>query len=305
VIALRFAEVRKSFGEKRVLDGLTFSIASGEVYGLIGPNGSGKSTAINILCNLLDADAGTVEIAGKPAWIEARTAVGICPQEPALYRDLYPTENLRFFGNLYGLSSDAISRRVAELVRLFGLERFARTPVAALSGGWRQRVNIAVALVHTPRILVLDEPTAGLDVEARQELWQTIGLLKKDGMTILLTTHHLDEAEQLCSRIGIMKNGRIAVEGTIPQLLSRVPAKAIAFVEARDTTSGAARATQLGWGMRHYSGRMACLLPQQISLEEVVAGLRGTNVSSVSIQRVSLEYAYLEIMRNQTSHAGQ
>jgi len=180
---------------------------------LLGPNGSGKSTAINILCDLLDADAGTVEIAGKPASLNARTAVGVYPQEIALYRDLYPAENLRFFCELYGLARSDATRRVGELMRLFGLERFARTPVSALSGGWQRRVHIAVALVHSPRLLVLDEPTAGLDVEARQELWRTIELLKKHGMTIMLTTHHLDEAEHLCSRIGIMKNGLIAHEG--------------------------------------------------------------------------------------------
>jgi ABC-2 type transport system ATP-binding protein len=294
--ALRFDGVRKSFGDKPVLRGLDFSVGEGEVYGLLGPNGSGKSTAINILCNLLDADSGTVEIAGKPAWMTARTALGICPQEIALYRDLYPPENLRFFCDIYGLAKSDAVRRVASLMQLFGLERFARTRVSALSGGWQRRLNIAVALVHSPSILVLDEPTAGLDVEARQELWQTIELLKRQGMTILLTTHHLDEAEHLCSRIGIMKDGRIAYEGTIAQLLSLVPAKAIALVEAPDEDLVLARAKKLNWDVRHYAGRLACLLPQQMSLEEVVQALSGTAVSSVALQRVSLEHAYLEVM---------
>jgi ABC-2 type transport system ATP-binding protein len=296
VSAVRFAAICKSFGDKSVLDDLDFAVERAEVYGLLGPNGSGKSTAINILCNLLDPDSGTVEIVGKPAARVARNAVGICPQEIALYRDLYPAENLRFFADLYGLPKADAARRVAELMQLFALEPFARTRASALSGGWQRRLNIAVALVHSPDVLVLDEPTSAVDVEARHELWQTIEALKKQGVTILLTTHHLDEAEQLCSRIGIMKNGRIAKEGTVPELLSLVPAKAIALVEVSDTAAVLARASKLGWGVRHYAGKIGCLLPQQVSLEEVVRALSGINASSVSLQRVSLEHAYIEVM---------
>jgi ABC-2 type transport system ATP-binding protein len=179
-------------------------------------------------------------------------------------------------------------------MRQFGLERFARTRVSALSGGWQRRVNIAVALVHSPSILVLDEPTAGLDLEARQELWRTIRLLKQQRMTIVLTTHHLDEAEHLCSRIGILKDGRITREGTIPELLSSVPAKAIALVEASNPDLVVALAAKLNWGLRQYAGRIACLLPKQSSLEEVLHSLSGAGVSSISLQRVSLEHAYLE-----------
>jgi ABC-2 type transport system ATP-binding protein len=300
--ALRFSGVRKSFADKLVLDGLEFSVNEAEVYGLLGPNGSGKSTAINILCDLLDADAGSVEIAGKPASLNAHIAVGICPQEIALYRDLYPAENLFFFCELYGLANSDARRRVSELMQLFGLEGFARTRVSALSGGWQRRLNIAVALVHSPSLLVLDEPTAGLDLEARQELWRTIELLKKHGMTILLTTHHLDEAEHLCSRIGIMKNGRIAREGTIPQLLSLVPAKAVAIIEAADVKAVLRRTAEVGWGTRVYADRIGCLLPQQISFEDVARSLGGTGVSSISLQPVSLEHAYLEVMHEVCEH---
>jgi ABC-2 type transport system ATP-binding protein len=211
---VRFDRIRKSFGEKLVLDNLSLTVDSGEVYGLLGPNGCGKSTAINLLCNLLDPDAGTIQIAGKAVSGDAKCLVGICPQDIALYRDLHPAENLHFFAQIYGLPRPAQERRVSELLQLFGLERFARTRVGALSGGWQRRVHIAVALVHSPAILVLDEPTSAVDLEARHELWKLIDTLKRTGTTILLTTHHLDEAEHLCSRIGVMKNGRIAKEGT-------------------------------------------------------------------------------------------
>jgi ABC-2 type transport system ATP-binding protein len=296
---VRFDRIRKSFGEKLVLDNLSLTVDSGEVYGLLGPNGCGKSTAINLLCNLLDPDAGTIQIAGKTVSGDAKCLVGICPQDIALYRDLHPAENLHFFAQIYGLPRPAQERRVSELMQLFGLERFARTRVGALSGGWQRRVHIAVALVHSPAILVLDEPTSAVDLEARHELWKLIDTLKRTGTTILLTTHHLDEAEHLCSRIGVMKNGRIAKEGAVAELLAVVPAKAIALVETPTEDAVLRRARELGWGIRHYAGKIGCLLPQQVSLREVVEALRDIDVSAVSVQRVSLEHAYLEIVQSE------
>jgi ABC-2 type transport system ATP-binding protein len=256
VSTLRFHSIRKSFADRVVLDGLSLTVESGEVYDLLGPNGCGKSTAINILSNLLDPDAGTVEVAGQAVSGNARRFVGVCPQEIALYRDLRPAENLRFFAELYGLARAERVRRVAELMQLFGLERYARTPIGALSGGWQRRVNIAVALVHSPAILVLDEPTSAVDVEARHDLWQMIEKLRGGGTTILLTTHHLDEAERLCSRVGIMKDGRVAKEGSVAELLALVPGQAVALIESADEEAVARRAVELGWALRRYAGRL-------------------------------------------------
>jgi ABC-2 type transport system ATP-binding protein len=301
---VRLADVCKHFGAKRVLDGLSFSVERGEVYGLLGPNGCGKSTAINILCDLLEADSGSVEIAGEPVSARTRQRIGVCPQEIALYRDLRPAENLDFFARLYGLDTQARQRRVAELMTQFALGPLAGTRIADLSGGWRQRVNIAAALVHSPDVLVLDEPTSAVDVEARHALWEMIESLKRGGITLLLTTHHLDEAERLCSRIGIMNGGRIACEGTLDQLLARVPAKAIALLESRDATAAARRAAALGWATRSYAGKLGCLLPQQLSLRDVVSAFEGVDVSAVSVQPVALEHAYLEVLHpSRTAHA--
>jgi len=300
---VRFAGVRKSFGEKRVLDELSLIVERCEVYGLLGPNGCGKSTAINILCNLLDPDAGTVEIDDKPTSGEMTRVLGVCPQEIALYRDLYPAENLRFFATLYGISGADARKRIEALVQMFGLAPYARTPISALSGGWQRRVNIAAALVHAPQLLILDEPTSAVHIEARHELWEMIEALKSSGMTILLTTHHLDEAEQLCSRVGIMKAGRIAREGTIAELLALVPAKIIAMVETAHQDAVARRATEVGWGIRRYAGKVACLLPHPLSLREVVHALDGLEIDSVGLQRVSLEHAYLEVVHDEQSDA--
>lgn len=297
MILLRFDRVRKSFAEKLVLDDLSLTVARGEVYGLLGPNGCGKSTAINLLCKLLLPNSGSVHVAGSAVSGDARHLIGICPQEFALYRDLRPSENLRFFAELYGLRRAERESRVSELMQLFDLQRFARTPVGALSGGWKQRVNLAVALVHSPSVLVLDEPTSAIDLEARHDLWHVIETIKAAGTTILLTTHHLDEAERLCSRIGIMKNGRIAKEGTVAELLATVPGKAVAIIETSDEDALLRRAPALGWGIRRYAGKIACLLAEEMSLRTVVDALPDVRVSAASVQRVSLEHAYLEVIQ--------
>ena len=293
-----FDRVCKSFAGKLVLDDFTLTVDKGEVYGLLGPNGCGKSTAINILCNLLDPDMGTVRIMGREASGDAARLTGLCPQEIALYRDLHPEENLRFFGQIHGLSAADREKRVSNLIQLFGLEQFARTPVGVLSGGWQRRVNIAVALVHSPGVLILDEPTSAVDLEARHELWRLIEVLKGSGTTIVLTTHHLDEAERLCSRIGIMKDGRIAREGSVAELLALVPGRQVVQIDTIEEGAVLGRAVELGWGIRHYAGKIACLLPKEESLRSVVDAFDGIDVSAVSLQRVSLEHAFLEVIRH-------
>jgi ABC-2 type transport system ATP-binding protein len=296
VTMLRMSGIRKRFGTRQVLDGLSLSVARGEVYGLLGPNGCGKSTAINVLCNLLDADAGSAEIAGEAVSKRTQRRIGACPQEIALYKDLRAPENLDFFARLYGLSTANRQHRVAELVELFKLGPHVGTRVAQLSGGWQQRVNIAAAVVHSPDVLILDEPTSAVDVDARHELWELIEGLKRGGMTTLLTTHHLDEAEALCTRVGIMRDGRIAAEGTLSELLARVPAKAVALVETRDEPAARQRAGELGWATRSYAGKLGCLLAQQVSLREIVNAFDGIDVSAVSVQPITLEHAYLEVL---------
>ncbi len=293
-----FERVSKSFAGRVVLDQLTFAVERAQVYGLLGPNGCGKSTAINILCNLLDPDSGTVRLGEGGAGDPARL-LGYCPQEIALYRDLRPAENLRFFAQIYGLSRKEGERRVAELSQLFELDRYARTPVGLLSGGWQRRVSIAVALIHQPEIVILDEPTSAVDLEARHGLWQLIERLRESGTTILLTTHHLDEAERLCSRIGIMKNGAIAQEGSLAELLALVPGQMVAAIATRDEPAVMRRAAELGWGVRHYAGKLSCLLPGEIALKTVVDAFAGLEVSAVSLQPLALEHAFLEILQQE------
>ena len=297
--ALEIQDVHKWFGSHHVLDGLSLRVEQGELVGLLGPNGCGKSTVLKIVCKLLSLDAGQVLLMGKPLSelrYRARGLVGLCSQDTALYPDLLPAENLHFFARLYGLLDQDRQHRVAELMEIFELENFANTPVGQLSGGWQQRLHLAVSLVHRPKLLVLDEPTAAVDLEARMDLWRLIEGLRDRGTTILLTSHHLAEAERLCSRVALMRNGKVLAEGSVPELLSRIPGQAVAKVQSEDKEAVIQRALDLGWQFRQQADQIRLLLPRAVSLREIVDALDGTQVSAVSVHPVNLEDAYLELV---------
>jgi len=297
--ALEIQDVHKWFGSHHVLDGLSLRVEQGELVGLLGPNGCGKSTVLKIVCKLLSLDAGQVLLMGKPLSelrYRARGLVGLCSQDTALYPDLLPAENLHFFARLYGLLDQDRQHRVAELMEIFELENFANTPVGQLSGGWQQRLHLAVSLVHRPKLLVLDEPTAAVDLEARMDLWRLIEGLRDRGTTILLTSHHLAEAERLCSRVALMRNGKVLAEGSVPELLSRIPGQAVAKVQSEDKEAVIQRALDLGWQFRQQADQIRLLLPRAVSLREIVDALDGTQVSAVSVHPVTLEDAYLELV---------
>ena len=297
--ALEIQDIHKWFGSHHVLDGFSLRVAQGDVVGLLGPNGCGKSTVLKIVCKLLSLDAGEVLLMGKPLSelsYRARGLVGLCSQDAALYPDLLPAENLHFFARLYGLLDQDRQHRVAELMKIFELEKFANTPVGQLSGGWQQRLHLAVSLVHRPKLLVLDEPTAAVDLEARMDLWRLIEGLRDSGTTILLTSHHLAEAERLCSRVALMRSGKVLAEGSVPELLARIPGQAVAKVQSEDKEAVIQRALDLGWQFRQQADQIRLLLPRAVSLREIVDALDGTQVSAVSVHPVTLEDAYLELV---------
>lgn len=297
--ALQIDDVHKWFGSHHVLDGFSLRVEKGEVVGLLGPNGCGKSTVLKIVCKLLTLDAGEVRLMGEPLSklsYRARGLVGLCTQHCALYPDLRPAENLHFFARLYGLSEKDCKQRVAELMSSFALESFAHTKVGQLSGGWQQRLHLAVSLIHRPMLLVLDEPTAAVDLEARMDLWRLIEGLRDSGTTILLTSHHLAEAQRLCTRVALMRSGQVVAQGSVPELLARIPGKAVAKVASQDNAAVIQRALELGWPVRQHAGQVSLLLPQHLNLRETVDALDGTQVSAVSVHPVTLEEAYLELV---------
>ena len=217
--------LRKVYGERAAVDGVGFTIARGETYGLLGPNGAGKTTTISLVCGLLQADAGEVTVAGQamhPRAVAAKSAIGLVPQEVALYEDLTAEENLRFFARLQGLDRRTSSDRVAEALDLVGLTDRARDRVEDYSGGMKRRANIAAGLLHRPRLLILDEPTVGVDPQSRNAILESVEALGREGLSVLYTTHYMEEAARLCDRIGILDEGRLVAEGTRRELIARL-----------------------------------------------------------------------------------
>jgi ABC-2 type transport system ATP-binding protein len=217
--------VRKRFGELEAVRGVSFAIAEGETYGLLGPNGAGKTTIISVVCGLLDADAGEVVVAGQPLTtrsVAAKAAIGYVPQELAIYPDLTARENLRFFARLYGLRDHDATRRVNEVLALVGLVDRADDQARTYSGGMQRRLNIGIGLLHQPSLLVLDEPTVGVDPQSRNAILESVAALSAEGMAVLYTTHYMEEAERLCDRIGIIDLGELKAEGTRAELVALV-----------------------------------------------------------------------------------
>ncbi|OKH18608.1 ABC transporter ATP-binding protein [[Limnothrix rosea] IAM M-220] len=295
---LEITNLKKAYGQRQVLDGLALHIQAGEIYGLLGANGAGKTTTINILCNLLNADSGELRIAGQRVSEATKKIIGVAPQENLLYKTLSCAENLRFFGKIYGLRGKKCDRRIQYCLEAVGLSDRANSPVESLSGGMQRRMNVAVALVHNPKLLILDEPTTGLDIETRYDIWALIQRLRSDGMTILLTTHLLDEAERLCQRIGILKGGQIIAEGTLPELRKMIPAKEIVVIKTQEEETAIARGEAAGFTQRSYGGDLAFWLPDQLELKEILDIFDGIPLDSIARQPVQLEHIYIEITKH-------
>ncbi|MEM8504226.1 MAG: ABC transporter ATP-binding protein, partial [Cyanobacteria bacterium P01_D01_bin.1] len=206
---LKITRLSKRFGQRSVLTDLSLSLQPGEVYGLLGPNGAGKTTALNLLCGLLHPDSGEILVQGLPVCQATKRLVGVMPQQNLLYQSLTCAENLSFIARIYGIEKQEMMQRVQVCLESVNLLERANDVVGELSGGMQRRLSLAAAIIHQPKLVVLDEPSTGLDIEARYEVWELIRSLKQQGVTVLLTTHLLDEVERLCDRIGIIKQGKL------------------------------------------------------------------------------------------------
>src|SRR5262245_5770391 len=215
-------DLHKHYGSQTALKGVSFTVNRGEIFGLLGPNGAGKTTLLSILSCLSEPSAGGVRLEGKhlrPTDRDLRHVIGIVPQELAVYEQLTPRENLTFFGELYGLGGRALAARADELLEAVGLDQRANHRVATFSGGMKRRLNLAIALVHGPRLLLLDEPTVGVDPQSRALIFEKVRRLNREGMTVIYTSHYMEEVEGLCSRIGIIDHGRLLACDTLAGLL--------------------------------------------------------------------------------------
>ncbi|MDF2092141.1 ABC transporter ATP-binding protein [Knoellia sp. 3-2P3] len=225
---LQATGLTRRFGERLAVEDVSFHVAPGETYGLLGPNGAGKTTTIRVVCGLLAPDAGEVTVAGLPVTAtatEAKARIGYVPQEVSLYPDLTARENLQFFGRLYRLGGAELKARVAEVLELVGLTDRRDDRVESFSGGMKRRLNIGASLLHRPELLVLDEPTVGVDPQSRHAIMESIATLGTAGMAVLYTTHYMEEAERLCDRVGIIDHGHLVAEGTHRELVARVGEK--------------------------------------------------------------------------------
>jgi ABC-2 type transport system ATP-binding protein len=217
-------QLRKSYGATIALDGVSFQVFEGEIFGLVGPNGAGKTTLLSIVSCLLEPSSGEARLRGRKVNLndkELRREIGIVPQELALYDQLSARENLLFFGRLYGLTGAALARRVQEVLSTVGLEDRADRKVATFSGGMKRRLNLGAALVHEPRLLLLDEPTTGVDPQSRNHIFEEIRRLNRAGATVVYTSHYMEEVQSLCPRVGILDHGKLIACDFVTELLRK------------------------------------------------------------------------------------
>jgi ABC-2 type transport system ATP-binding protein len=295
----------KKYGAQRAVDGVSFTVARGELFGLLGPNGAGKTTTIGVLSTLLRADGGQVRIGGHDVATEpaqVRRLIGVVPQEIALYTDLTARDNLLFWGRLHGLGGAGLGRRVDELLVMADLTDQARRRVETYSGGMKRRLNLVTGLIHRPEVLFLDEPTVGIDAQARTRILEIIGRLAAEGLTVIYTTHYLEEAEQLCDRIGVIDRGRLVALGDKESLIGQigdVDLIRLNLPEEARTAFGAACAAWPGCeGVGERRGKVEIrardggrLLP----LVQEWLGARDLPLEHLEIERPNLETLYLNL----------
>lgn len=296
--------LRKAFGDLLAVDDVGFSIGQSETYGLLGPNGAGKTTSISMIAGLLEADAGSVRIAGETMTttsIATKGLIGLVPQDLAIYPDLTGRENLSFFGRLYGLGGGDLASRVDEVLEVIGLADRAKDRAKEYSGGMQRRLNIGIGLLHRPRLLILDEPTVGVDPQSRNAILSSVENLAGEGMAVLYTTHYMEEAERLCDRVGIIDEGRIQAEGTRRELTALVGGRDMIRLGASGTLDGAVDAigrlgvvqavTPSDGGIDVVSSDGSGALPAILG----AAAGAGAHITSVEITEPDLESVFLHL----------
>lgn len=218
---IQVEDLHKRFGGLRAVDGISFAVPEGQLFGFLGPNGAGKTTTLSMISGLLKPDHGSVSIGAIDVWSSPKAAkrlLGLVPQDLALYEELNAWENLMFWGSLFGLPRVKLKAQISLWLERVGLADRAKEPVSKFSGGMKRRLNLAIGLVHNPKVVLLDEPTVGIDPQARNTIMELIREIAREGTTILFTTHHLEEAESLCDRIAIMDHGKILETGSVEEL---------------------------------------------------------------------------------------
>ena len=299
----------KRFQDTVAVDNVSMKIARGELFGLLGPNGAGKSTLTKMLSGMINPTSGTIKVGGyniRDDPMKVKESLGVVPQDIVLYDYMNARENLAFFGRLYGLSGSKLRNRIEELLKFTQLdEKAVKRHISTYSGGMKRRVNIAAALLHDPQVMLLDEPTAGLDPKNKLALWEIIQTLHKEGKTIVLTTHMMDEAEELCNQVAIMDKGKIIALGSPRQLIKKVkmentitvvpdkiPPKLIEVVQKISGVKSSYRAydeNEKIEALKIITERAEDILPDVVS----AIAATGTKILSVQLSRVTLEDVFI------------
>lgn len=294
----------KRFGDLVAVDGVSFSIEEGETFGLLGPNGAGKTTTISMIAGLLEPNAGTVTVDGLPISTRStkgKDRIGLVPQDLAIYPDLTATENMIFFGRLYEMEGEELTRRIDEVLGVIGLSDRRDDLTKEFSGGMKRRLNIGIGLLHQPRLLVLDEPTVGVDPQSRNAILESVEKLSKGGIAVLYTTHYMEEAERLCDRVAIIDEGVIQAEGSRRELVSLVGEKDRVTITGSGDLDSAANAVRQITGVTEVSAadhRLEVIaLNASPILPEILArvGSAGSTITGVEVVEPNLEAVFLHL----------
>jgi ABC-2 type transport system ATP-binding protein len=285
--------VMKSFGRQRVLDGLTVDIPSGVTYCLLGPNGSGKTTFIRAIVRLLQLDGGEMSVLGRPvSEVDGiYSQIGYMTQHKALYPDLTIEENMEFYAGLYGLDKQLRMKRLEELLEMVDLLEHRSRLAGALSGGMYQRLSLACTLIHEPRLLLLDEPTVGVDPRLRQTFWEYFGRLAEEGKTVLITTHLMDEAEK-CQRVGYMRAGRMMAEGTPEEILRLAGLRPVLKLWLAEPKKDAAHLLAHGYEIEVVDGVVQVRLESHAQIKDILAAVSPLDMR---LAEPRLEEAFLRL----------
>lgn len=303
---LEVKDLQKNYGDFAAVKGITFDIKEGEIFSLLGPNGAGKTTTISMLSTLYTPTAGDASIGGHSISKEpmaVKQVIGVVPQELALYEDLTARENLIFWGQMYGLSGKSLNSRVDEVLEQIGLVDKAKNQVKTYSGGMKRRVNIGVGLLHKPRLLFMDEPTVGIDPQSRRAILDTVKDLNKQGMTVLYTTHYMEEAEELSHRVGIIDHGELIALGTQDELTKQVGQTDTLILhigENEDTEALAESLKSLDGVLEAIAvdHEVSIVTPQAEDVLATVVGAaneRGIKIRSIDIREPNLEAVFLHL----------
>jgi len=299
--------IKKSYNDIEALRGISFEIGSGEVYGLLGPNGAGKTTTISILSTILKPDAGKVKINGidlKSRPKACKQIIGVVPQEISLYDQLSAYDNLMFWGSLYNIKPQELKDKVASTLELLGLSARRNDKIKTYSGGMKRRINLASALLHSPEILFMDEPTVGIDPQSRNLIYDVIEKLHKDGLTIIYTTHYMEEAQRLCDRIGIIDKGEIIAQGTLDELRKISNTEETINIVLSESINGTEEKLGSILDKKHtVTGNTVTVFTDdsKSDLPNVIMKINkaGLEINQVEIQKVNLETIFLNLTGKQ------